>query len=265
RQGEILPALLYAAELAGVDVVYRLGGAAAVGAMAYGTRTIPAVDKIVGPANVFGTEAKRQVVGRVGIDSLAGPSEIVIVAQEDAAKAEWVAWDLLAQGEHGSGAVAVLLSPSAHFLAQVARAGRDIVRKHPELSAAQKAMVLFKVRDLRAAMAMADAYAPEHLSLQLKDPHRWLEKVSCAGAVFIGTWTAQAMGDYTAGPNHVLPTHGTARWASPLSVRDFERYTSIVEYTASGIRREGPAAVTVAATEGLLAHANSIQQRISRK
>jgi len=264
KVGQVSPALLYAADLAGVKTVYRLGGATAIGAMAYGTQSIPAVDKIVGPANIFGTEAKRQVVGQVGIDNLAGPSEILIIA-DNSAQPVSLAWDLLAQGEHGSGAVAILLTSSQQLGAEVVRAAQVIVREYPELQAAQQAAVVFRVRNLKTAAKMADIYAPEHLSLQVKTPQKWLSSIRRVGAVFLGVNTAQAMGDYTAGPNHVLPTGQTARWSSPLSVRDFERYTSVIEYTPAGMRKEGPAAIAVAEGEGLKAHANSIRQRISEK
>jgi histidinol dehydrogenase len=258
--GRINDALLYAAELAGVSEIYRLGGAAAVAALALGTETIRPVDKVVGPGNVFVTEAKRQLVGRVGIDSLAGPSEILIVADEHA-DPEWLAWDLLAQGEHGSGALAILMSPSSEMLGRVAAAAQALVRRQPGLAPAWTATVLAKVRDLAQAATLADAYAPEHLSLQVARPEVLLPRVRRAGAVFLGPATPQAMGDYTAGPNHVLPTGGTARWASPLSVRDFLRYTSVVRYDLESVRREGLAAMDVAAAEGLYAHAESIRVR----
>lgn len=257
RDGRVPDALLYAAELAGVTEVYRLGGAAAVAAFALGTATIRRVDKIAGPGNIFVTEAKRQVAGLVGIDSLAGPSEIVIIA-DGGADPSYLAWDLLGQGEHGSGAVAVLISPAVKVLDQVAAAARTIVRERPELRTAAQAAVLVQVRNLRQAIELAEAYGPEHLSLQTTRPGSWLPAVRHAGAIFLGGSTPQAMGDYTAGPNHVLPTGATARWASPLSVRDFLRYSSIIEYTPAGVRREGRAAAAVAEAEGLTAHAESI-------
>lgn len=258
--GRINDALLYAADLAGVSEIYRLGGAAAVAALALGTESIRRVDKLVGPGNVYVTEAKRQLVGRVGIDGLAGPSEIVIVADEHA-DPEWTAWDLLAQGEHGSGAVAILLTPSTEMLRSVAAAAQALVRRQPGLAAAWDCTVLAKVRDLAQAAELADAYAPEHLSLQTARPETLLTRIRRAGAVFLGPVTPQALGDYTAGPNHVLPTGGTARWTSPLSVREFLRTSSVVRYDAAAVRREGLAAMDVAAAEGLFAHAESIRVR----
>ncbi|MCD4812118.1 histidinol dehydrogenase [bacterium] len=262
-KGEILSAILYAAELAGVDVIYRLGGATAIGAFAFGTQSITRVDKIVGPANVFGTEAKRQVVGTVGIDSLAGPSEILIIADKTA-RPEALAWDLLAQGEHGSGAVAILVTPSAKVMALAMKAASGLVKMYPELTTAFQSAIAVKTATLDQAVKLADAYAPEHLSLQIAKPHRLLDKINRAGAVFLGVQTAQAMGDYIAGPNHVLPTNRTACWSSPLSVRDFEHFTSVVTYSDSGMQKEGPAAITIAEAEGLRAHAGSIRVRIQK-
>lgn len=260
-EGNISPALLYAAELAQVDAVYRLGGAVAVAALAFGTESVPAVDKIVGPANVFGTEAKRQVVGQVGIDGLAGPSEILILA-DDAARPEQVAWDLLAQAEHGSGAVSLLVTPSRRLADAVAGEIRCIVKKYPAFAAAGRMATVLVVDSLNQAAVLAEAYAPEHLSLQTRQPEKWLARIRRVGAAFLGPMTAQALGDYIAGPNHVLPTGGTARWSSALSVRDFERYTSVVKYTPAGLKREGPAAVALAEAEGLHAHAGSIIARL---
>jgi len=259
--GRILPALLYAAALAKVDAVYRLGGAVAVAALAFGTETIPAVDKIGGPANVFGTAAKRQGGGQGGIDSLAGPSEILILA-DDTAQPEQLAWDLLAQAEHGSGAVSLLLTPSRRLLDAVAGEVRRIAAKYPGLAPAGRMATAMAVSNLGEAAALAEEYAPEHLSLQTRQPSRWLARIRRAGAAFLGPVTAQALGDYIAGPNHVLPTGGSARWSSALSVRDFERFTSVVAYTPAGLRREGPAAVAVAEAEGLTAHAGSIRARL---
>lgn len=259
--GRVSPALLYAADLAQADVVYRLGGAVAVAALAFGTETVPRVDKIVGPANVFGTEAKRQVVGQVGIDSLAGPSEILILA-DDSAQPDQVAWDLLAQAEHGSGAVSLLVTPSGRLADAVAGEVRRIAKKYPGFAAAGRMATVLVAKSLNEAAALAEAYAPEHLSLQTRQPEKWLARIRRVGAAFLGPMTAQALGDYIAGPNHVLPTGGTARWSSALSVRDFERYTSVVKYAPAGLRREGPAAVALAEAEGLHAHAGSIIARL---
>jgi histidinol dehydrogenase len=262
KHGEVPPAVLYAAELAGVQDVFRIGGAAAIGAMALGTASIKKVHKIVGPGSVFVVEAKRQVVGEVGIDSLAGPSEILIIADKSANPRN-LAWDLLAQGEHGSGAVGILLTPEEKLIAAVIRETRAIARQSPELKPAGQENAIFKVRHLEEAMALNNAYAPEHLSLQVRNAGTWLNRIQSAGAVFLGSITAQAMGDYIAGPNHVLPTGRTANWASPLSVADFEHCTSVVQYTSEGMRREGPAAMAIAAAEGLTAHVESIRQRMA--
>jgi histidinol dehydrogenase len=261
--GRVPDALLYAADLAGVTEMVRLGGAVAVAALGLGTASLRPVDKIFGPGNVYVNEAKRQIFGRVGIDGLAGPSEILIVA-DAAAKPLTLAWDLIGQGEHGSGAVGILLSAEASLLDRVEAAARAIVREQGELASALDAVTLVRVRDLPQAAALAEAYAPEHLSLQVSRPAALLSRIRHFGAAFLGPDTPQAMGDYTAGPNHILPTGGTARWSSPLSVRDFLRRASVVRYTRAGVQREGPAAVDVARAEGLQAHAESIRQRMHR-
>jgi len=259
--GRVADALLYAAGLAGITEIYRLGGAVAVAAMAYGTRSLRPVDKIVGPGNIFVTEAKRQVLGAVGIDSLAGPSEILVIAEAGASPLA-LAWDLLAQGEHGSGAVAILLTPSPALVDQVEAAARELVREEPGLASALQAVAAVTVASLGQAAELAQAYGPEHLSLQVRQPQNLLRRLSHFGAAFLGSATPQAMGDYTAGPNHVLPTGGTCRWSSPLSVRDFMRYASVIQYTSAGVRREGPAAVAIARAEGLPAHGESIRVRM---
>ncbi len=262
KNGEVHPAVLYAAELAGVQEIFRIGGAAAIGAMAFGTASIKKVHKIVGPGSIFVVEAKRQVVGEVGIDSLAGPSEILIIADKSANPRN-LAWDLLAQGEHGSGALGILLTPEEELIAAVVRETKAIARQYPKLQPAGQETAVFKVRHLEEALALGNAYAPEHLSLQVRNAGVCLNRIQYAGAVFLGSLTAQAMGDYIAGPNHVLPTGRTAYWASPLSVADFEHCTSVVQYTSEGMRREGPAAMAIAAAEGLTAHAESIRQRLA--
>ncbi|MCK5219387.1 histidinol dehydrogenase [bacterium] len=261
KNGEIHPAILYAAQLAGVQEIFRVGGAAAIAAMAFGTTSIKKVHKIVGPGSIFVVEAKRQVVGEVGIDSLAGPSEILIIADKSA-DPQNLAWDLLAQGEHGSGAVGILLTPDEKLIAAVIRETKAIARQNPELKPAGQENVIFKVRHMEEALALGNAYAPEHLSLQVRNAGAWLNRIKYAGAVFLGSITAQAMGDYIAGSNHVLPTGRTACWASPLAVADFEHCTSVVQYTHEGMRREGQVAIAIAAAEGLTAHVGSIRQRI---
>lgn len=261
--GRIADALLFAAATAGVHEVYRLGGAVAMAAMACGTESVPRVDKLAGPGNIFVTEAKRQLVGQVGIDSLAGPSEILIIA-DDNCQPEQAAWDLLGQGEHGSGAVALFLSPLDNVLAAVAKALLRLARSQPRLKRALAAVHLIRVRNLQQAVDLANEYAPEHLSLQVRQARKRLAACRSFGAAFLGPQTPQALGDYTAGPNHVLPTNGTARWFSPLSVRDFIRSGSVVEYSPAGVAREGRAAMRLAVAEGLLAHAESIRVRMGK-
>ncbi len=260
-EGRVPDALLYAAELAGVTEMVRLGGAVAVAALGLGRASVQRVDKIVGPGNVYVNEAKRQIFGRVGIDSLAGPSEILILADSQAAPAA-LAWDLLGQGEHGSGAAALLISAEPNLLDHVAAAARSIVREQPDLAPALAAVALIRVRSREQAAQLAEAYAPEHLSLQVRRPEALLAGIRHFGAAFLGPGTPQAMGDYAAGPNHVLPTGGTVRWSSPLSVRDFFRRASVIRYTRAGLKREGPAGLDVALAEGLPAHAESIRQRL---
>ncbi len=261
EHGTIADALMVAADIAGVKDIFRVGGAVAVASLAYGTQTIPRVDKIVGPGNIFATEAKRQVVGQVGIDHLAGPSEILIVA-DDTADSKALAWDLLGQCEHGSGAVSLLLTPSAKLLAAVRLQVAQRVKEYPAFSRIHTGIQLIQVRSLREALVMTNEYAPEHLSLQFKHAAAYVKDIENSGAIFVGSITPQAMGDYTAGPNHVLPTGGTSRSASPLSVRDFVHYTSVIEYTRVGVKREGAGAATVAEAEGLKAHAQSIRVRM---
>jgi histidinol dehydrogenase len=259
--GSIADALVAAANLAGVKTIFRLGGAVAVAALAYGTQTVPRVDKIVGPGSMFVTEATRQVAGDVGIDQLAGPSEILIVA-DDSAEPETLAWDLLGQCEHGSGAVSMLLTPSRLLLQQVQATLAEIGRREAGWLKTGEGITLVQTASLAQAVQLANEYGAEHLSLQCRRAQAHLEKIINAGAVFIGAATPQALGDYTAGPNHVLPTGGTCRWASPLSVRDFLHYTSLVAYTQAGVKREGTAAVVIAEAEGLTAHAQSIRARM---
>ncbi len=260
-RGTVADALLAAANIAGVKDVYRLGGAVAVSAMAYGTATLPKVDKIVGPGNMFTTEAKRQVVGQVGIDHLAGPSEILIVA-DDSAQPVQVAWDLLGQCEHGSGAVAILLSPSRPLVDAVFKQLSVWGERDEWIRRAIQGVSCIQVGSLKQAFDFTREYAPEHLSLQMREAHKHLDAVGNSGAIFMGAETPQAMGDYTAGPNHVLPTGGTSRWASPLSVRDFLHYSSVITYTRAGVKREGAGAMAVAEAEGLKAHAQSIRVRM---
>jgi len=263
--GVLNPLVLAAARRAGVSEVFRVGGAQAVAAMAFGTATIAPVDRIVGPGNAYVAEAKRQVFGRVGIDSIAGPSEVVILA--DAANdPRHVAIDLLAQAEHDEAAQAILLTDDAGFADAVAAAVADILPGLPRRKiaaaswAAHGAIIL--VRDWAEAAALTDRLAPEHLQIMVPDPRALFARIRHAGAAFLGPHCPEALGDYVAGPNHVLPTGRTSRFASGLSVYEFMKRTTWVEATPAGLAAIGPAAVRLAAAEGLGAHARSVAARL---
>jgi histidinol dehydrogenase len=267
QDGTVDPHLLAAALEAGVTEIYKLGGAQAVAAMAFGTETVPRVDKIVGPGNNYVTMAKQLVYGEVGLDSLAGPSEIIIIADETACP-RLVAADLLSQAEHGpvDEASAIFLTPSASLLAETAReVERQLAilpRKEIARACLEKNGGLVLTRDLAEAVDLANFAAPEHLELMVADPYYWLTKVRHAGAVFLGRFTPESVGDYVAGTNHVLPTGGTARFASALSVDDFVKKNSIVAYSGEGLAKFGPAAVALARVEGLEAHARAVEVRL---
>jgi histidinol dehydrogenase len=263
--GVLNPLVLAAARRAGVSEIYRVGGAQAVAALAYGTASIAAVDRIVGPGNAYVAEAKRQVFGRVGIDSIAGPSEVVVLA--DAANdPRRIAVDLLAQAEHDEAAQSILITDSAAFGDAVAAAVTAELPTLPRAAiagaswAAHGAIIV--VDDWDQAVALVDRLAPEHLQLMLRDPDAVFAKVRHAGAVFLGAFCPEAVGDYVAGPNHVLPTGRTARFASGLSVYDFLKRTTFVSATQAGLDAVGPAAVALAEAEGLQAHARSIALRL---
>ena len=232
------PLVLAAAALAGVDRVLGIGGAQAIAALAYGTRSIPRVDKIVGPGNAYVAEAKRQVFGEVGIDMVAGPSEILVIA-DGSANADWVAMDLFSQAEHDESAQAILLRPDETYLDAVAASIGKLIGEMPSrkvIEASLKARgALILTRDLEEACAVANRIAPEHLELAVQDPESILPSVRTAGAIFLGQWSSEAIGDYCAGPNHVLPTAGTARFSSPLGVYDFQKRTSVI-----GVSRSRP-------------------------
>jgi histidinol dehydrogenase len=263
--GERNDLVLAAAAVCGVDRVVAVGGAQAVGALAYGTETIPKVDKIVGPGNAYVAAAKRRVFGLVGIDMVAGPSEILVVC-DGRTNADWVAMDLFSQAEHDEMAQAILLSPDAAFVDAVARSIRRQLEEMPRrdvIAASLSARgALITVRDLEEACDIANRIAPEHLELSVEDPHRWLPRLRHAGAIFIGRYASEALGDYCAGPNHVLPTAGTARFSSPLGVYDFQKRTSLIEVSREGARKLGAIAVELATGEGLPAHAKSAQYRL---
>ena len=263
--GTLNPLVLAAARIVGVDEIYRIGGAQAVAALAYGTASIPAVDKIVGPGNAYVAEAKRQVFGVVGIDMIAGPSEVLVIADADN-DPTWIAADLLSQAEHDEAAQAILITTDAAFADAVAHA----VDSH--LETLERAAIagaswrdhgaLICVRDLAEAADLADRIAPEHLELALDDAESFAGRVRNAGAIFLGRYTPEAIGDYVAGPSHVLPTARSARFASGLSVLDFVKRTSIVRCDPASLQTVGPAAATLADAEGLGAHALSVRARL---
>ncbi len=264
-RGEKNALVLAAACLAGVDRVFTIGGAQAVAALAYGTQTIPQVDKIVGPGNAYVAAAKRRVFGIVGIDMLAGPSEVLVIA-DDSANPDWVAMDLFAQAEHDELAQSILLCPSAVFIECVAA---SIERLLPAMSrrgviaASLKGRgALIEVRDLEEACTIANHIAPEHLELAVANPAPLMDKIRHAGAIFIGHYASESLGDYCAGPNHVLPTSRSARFSSPLGVYDFQKRTSLIEISAAGAQTLGPLAATLANGEGLTAHARAAELRM---
>ncbi len=264
--GEINPLVLAAAALAGADRVFGIGGAQAVAALAYGTETVPRVDKIVGPGNIYVATAKRRVFGQVGIDMVAGPSEILVICDGET-PADWIAMDLFSQAEHDENAQSILVSPDAEFLDAVQASidrllpdmsRADIIRKSLE---SRGAMVL--CRDLQEAAAVSNQVAPEHLELSLAAPDELLPFIEHAGAIFLGRYSAEALGDYCAGPNHVLPTSGTARFSSPLGVYDFQKRSSLIQCSREGIAQLAPVAATLARGESLEAHALSAEYRLS--
>jgi len=262
------PSVLAAAAIAGVDEFYRVGGAQAVAALAYGTRTIAPVDKIVGPGNAWVQAAKRMVYGVVDIDKMAGPSEVLVIA-DGGARAEWVAADLIAQAEHGSGdEAAMLLTPSRATAERVAAAIDLALADLPRAAAVRRVFArrgaLVVVENLEEAFAIANRIAPEHLELDMRDAARWARAVRAAGAVFVGELSPAPLGDYLAGPNHVLPTAGAARFASPLGAYDFLARTSTVEASAAAIKKLGPAVARLARMEGFEGHARAIELRLAR-
>ncbi|MBK5926103.1 histidinol dehydrogenase [Rhodobaculum claviforme] len=265
--GVVNPLVLLAARLSGVDTIYRLGGAQAVAAMAYGTETVAPVDKITGPGNAYVAEAKRQVFGRVGIDMIAGPSEIVVIADADN-DPDWIALDLLSQAEHDTAAQSILITDNAAF----GRAVADAVAARLETLARRDIAgaswrdygAIIVTRDLAEAAALSNRLAPEHLELCTADPEGLLAQITHAGAVFLGAYTPEAIGDYVGGPNHVLPTARSARFSSGLSVADFLKRTTIARMTPDSLRAIGPAAETLAHAESLEAHGLSVRARLDR-
>ena len=264
-RGEINEIVLAAACIAGVDRVFTIGGAQAVAALAYGTESVPRVDKIVGPGNIYVATAKRHVFGQVGIDMIAGPSEILVVC-DGQTDPDWIAMDLFSQAEHDEDAQSILVSPDAAFLDRVADSIARLLptMEHAEIirTSLEGRGALIQVADQAQACAVANRIAPEHLELSVADPESWLPEIRHAGAIFMGRYTAEALGDYCAGPNHVLPTSGTARFSSPLGVYDFQKRSSIINCSAEGASVLGRTASVLARGESLTAHARSAEYRI---
>jgi histidinol dehydrogenase len=266
--GVVNDMVLAAAAIAGVDRVFAIGGAQAVAALAYGTATVPAVDKIVGPGNAYVATAKRMVFGKVGIDMIAGPSEILVIC-DGQTDPDWIAMDLFSQAEHDEDAQSILVSPDADFLERVAD---SISRQLPDMpragiirAALQGQGALIKVRDMDEAIEVANRAAPEHLELSVAEPQAVAARIRHAGAIFMGRYTAEVLGDYCAGPNHVLPTSRTARFSSPLGVYDFQKRSSLIMCSAEGASTLGNSAALLAHGEGLTAHARSAEFRIAAK
>ena len=263
-KGEVNELVLAAAALAGVDQVYALGGAQAVAALAYGIPGLAAVDKIVGPGNIYVATAKRMVFGQVGIAMVAGPSEILVIC-DGKTDPDWIAMDLFSQAEHDEQAQSILMSPSAAFLDQVDASMQRLLNEMPRQQIIATALnqrgALIQVADLEQACEIANRIAPEHLELSVADPEQWVPKIQHAGALFLGRYTAEALGDYCAGPNHVLPTSGTARFSSPLGVYDFQKRSSVIHCSAQGAATLGRCADKLAQGEGLDAHARSARYR----
>jgi len=259
------PLVLAAAYLSGVDRVFTIGGAQAVGALAYGTQTIPSVDKIVGPGNAFVAAAKRRVFGLVGIDMIAGPSEILVIA-DGTSNPDWVAMDLFSQAEHDELAQSILLCPDAQFIEQVQISINTLLPEMPrrkviETSLTNRAL-LIQVEDMSQACEIANAIAAEHLEICAAEPRKWADMIRHAGAIFMGHYTSESLGDYCAGPNHVLPTARTARFSSPLGVYDFIKRSSMIEVSEAGAQTLGAVASTLAHGEGLQAHARAAEMRL---
>ncbi len=263
--GERNDLVLAAAAVAGVSRAFTIGGAQAVAALAYGTQSVPRVDKITGPGNAYVASAKKHVFGQVGIDMIAGPSEILVLA-DGSAPADWVAMDLFSQAEHDELAQSILLCPDAAYIAAVREAierllpgmpRRDVIRASLEGRGA-----LIHTRSMEEACAISNRIAPEHLEISSKDPHRWEPLLRHAGAIFLGAFTSESLGDYCAGPNHVLPTSGTARFSSPLGVYDFVKRSSLIEVSERGAQVLGPIAAELAYGEGLQAHARAAEMRL---
>ncbi|HKX40825.1 MAG TPA: histidinol dehydrogenase [Burkholderiaceae bacterium] len=259
--------VLAAAAIAGVDRAFTIGGAQAVAALAYGTATIPAVHKITGPGNAYVASAKRRVFGQVGIDMIAGPSEILVLA-DGSTPADWVAMDLFSQAEHDELAQSILLCPDAGYIAAVRAAIERLLPGMPRAVVIRASLegrgALIRTRSMEEACAISNRIAPEHLEISSRDPRRWEPLLKHAGAIFLGAYTSESLGDYCAGPNHVLPTSGTARFSSPLGVYDFQKRSSLIEVSEAGAHTLGPIAAELAYGEGLQAHAQAAEMRLKR-
>ena len=262
------PLVLAAAYLAGVHRVFTIGGAQAIGALACGTQTIPAVDKIVGPGNAYIAAAKRRVFGTVGIDMIAGPSEILILC-DGSTDPDWIAMDLFSQAEHDELAQSILLCPDPRFIDKVNESIQRLLPQMPRekviRASLQNRALLIEVSDMSDACQIANVIAAEHLEICAQEPQQWADKIRHAGAIFMGSYTSESLGDYCAGPNHVLPTARTARFSSPLGVYDFMKRSSLIEVSAAGAQTLGPIASTLAHGEGLQAHARAAEMRLKKK
>jgi histidinol dehydrogenase len=265
--GERNDLVLAAAAVAGVTRAFTIGGAQAVAALAYGTATIPRVDKITGPGNAYVASAKRRVFGQVGIDMIAGPSEILVLA-DGSTPPDWVAMDLFSQAEHDELAQSILLCPDAAYIDAVAQAIERLLPGMPRRGVIRASLegrgALIHTRSMDEACALSNRIAPEHLEVSSADPHRWEPLLKHAGAIFLGAYTSESLGDYCAGPNHVLPTSGTARFSSPLGVYDFQKRSSLIEVSEAGAQMLGPIAAELAYGEGLQAHARAAEMRLTK-
>lgn len=263
--GEVNELVLAAAAISNVDRVFAIGGAQAVAALAYGTQTVPQVDKVVGPGNIYVATAKRMVYGAVGIDMIAGPSEILVVC-DGKTNPDWIAMDLFSQAEHDEDAQSILVCPDADFVAQVKASIDRLVEEMPRKDIIRTSLeargALIVAQDMDEAIKVANYIAPEHLELSVENPRELVKQIRHAGAIFMGRYTAEALGDYCAGPNHVLPTSRTARFSSPLGVYDFQKRSSLIDCSAEGASELGKVASTLARGEGLIAHARSAEYRI---
>jgi len=266
-RGEKNALVLAAAYVAGVHRAFTVGGAQAVGALAYGTATIPKVDKITGPGNAYVASAKKHVFGLVGIDMIAGPSEILVLA-DGTTPPDWVAMDLFSQAEHDELAQSILLSPDAAYIAQVREAIERLLPTMPRENVIRASLegrgALIHTRSMEEACEISNRIAPEHLEVSSADPHRWEPLLRHAGAIFLGAYTSESLGDYCAGPNHVLPTSGTARFSSPLGVYDFQKRSSLIEVSEAGAQKLGPIAAELAYGEGLQGHARAAEMRLKK-